>query len=81
MLFFALACATPYTPAPPDAPDATAADPAETAFAPADSLGAGIRFNVRGNVSGFVEGAVPNRIVAAENRRVARLFTGVQVNF
>jgi len=47
----------------------------------AEAVGAGIRFNIQGGVVGFVEGAVPNRVVNAEGRKRARLFTGVQVNF
>jgi hemolysin activation/secretion protein len=53
----------------------------ETKSQSAQSVGAGIRFNIQGNVNGYVEGAIPNRVVAAEGRKVSRLFAGIQVNF
>lgn len=55
--------------------------PGEVRTQSAEALGAGFRFNARHGVSGYVELAVPNRIVAAEGKRASRLFTGLQVNF
>ena len=55
--------------------------PGEDREQAAEAAGLGWRFNLQGGVRGFVEGAVPNRTVAAEGNRHARLFAGVQVNF
>ena len=55
--------------------------PGENREQAAEAAGLGWRFNLQGGARGFVEGAVPNRTVAAEGNRHARLFAGVQVNF